>query len=147
MPMILWTRLLMETQGYEVKYNIVYQDSKSTMLLVKNGKYSSVKMTKHINVRYFLWQISWRGRTPVWNISPHQIFMVIFIPRPHKAEYKRLNSRQSQTFNIMIPLTTYQRYTSHQYHRSVLGTITPNRMKFQPCKRAKWNAYVYLGMR
>ena len=33
--------------------NILYQDNKSAILLEKNGKSSSSKRTKHINVRYF----------------------------------------------------------------------------------------------
>ena len=53
MPMILWTRLFMEAQGYDVSDNVVFQDSKSTMLLARNGKGSSGKRTKHIDIRYF----------------------------------------------------------------------------------------------
>ena len=51
--MILWTRLFMEAQGYEVKDNILYQDNKSTILLFENGKRSSGKRTRHMNIRYF----------------------------------------------------------------------------------------------
>ena len=52
MPGVLWTRFL-EAQDYGVKENIVFQDNKTTMLLEKNGKTSSGKRTKHINMRYF----------------------------------------------------------------------------------------------
>ncbi len=51
--MILWTKLFMEAQGYEIKENILYQDNKSTILLAKNGKRSSSKRTRAINIRYF----------------------------------------------------------------------------------------------
>ena len=53
MPSILWTRYFLKGQGYKVSDNIVFQDNKSTMLLERNGKASSSKRTKHINVRYF----------------------------------------------------------------------------------------------
>jgi len=43
----------MEAQGYEVHDNVLYQDNKSAILLEKNGKASSTKRTKHINIRYF----------------------------------------------------------------------------------------------
>jgi hypothetical protein len=43
----------MEGQGYEIKENKVYQDNQSTMLLEKNGRRSSSKRTRHINVSYF----------------------------------------------------------------------------------------------
>jgi hypothetical protein len=53
MPSILWTRYFLEAQGYGVKENVVYQDNLSAILLEKNGKASSSKRTKHINVRYY----------------------------------------------------------------------------------------------
>jgi hypothetical protein len=53
MPAICWTRYFMEAQGYKVLDSILYQDNKSTILLEKNGKASSGKRTKHINIRYF----------------------------------------------------------------------------------------------
>jgi hypothetical protein len=53
MPAICWTRYFMQAQGYEIKDNILYQDNKSAILLQKNGKASSGKRTKHINIRYF----------------------------------------------------------------------------------------------
>ena len=53
MPSILCTRLLLETQGCDVTNNIIYQDNKSAILIENNVKASSVKRTKHINMRYF----------------------------------------------------------------------------------------------
>ena len=51
--MILWTRLLMEAQGYEIRKNILYQDNKSAILLEINGKRSSGKRTRALNIHYF----------------------------------------------------------------------------------------------
>ncbi len=51
--MILWTRLFLGEQGYEVDQNILYQDNKSTILLLENGKRSSGKRTRALNIRYF----------------------------------------------------------------------------------------------
>jgi hypothetical protein len=51
--MILWTKLFMEAQGYEITKNILYQDNKSTILLEENGKRSSSKRTRAFNIRYF----------------------------------------------------------------------------------------------
>jgi hypothetical protein len=53
LPLVLWTRYFLQEQGYEMRPSLIYQDSKSTMLLEQNGKASSSKRTKHINVRYF----------------------------------------------------------------------------------------------
>ena len=43
----------MKAQGYHVRDNVLFQDNKSAILLEKNGKASSSKHTKHINIRYF----------------------------------------------------------------------------------------------
>ena len=53
MPTICWTRYFMECQGYKLKDNLLFQDNKSSILLETNGKASSGKRTKHINIRYF----------------------------------------------------------------------------------------------
>jgi hypothetical protein len=53
MPAICWTRYFMKAQGYYVKDNVLFQDNEISILLEKNGKASSSKRTKHINIRYF----------------------------------------------------------------------------------------------
>jgi len=50
---VLWTRYFIEAQGYEVTDNIVYRDNQASMRLEKNGRSSSSKRTRHINIRYF----------------------------------------------------------------------------------------------
>ena len=50
---ILWTKLFMDEQGYEIEKNILFQDNKSTILLETNGKKSSSKRTRALNIRYF----------------------------------------------------------------------------------------------
>ena len=42
----------MKEQGIKVTDNILYQDNKSAILLEKNGRASSSKRTKHIEIRY-----------------------------------------------------------------------------------------------
>ena len=43
----------MEAQGYKINKNILYQDNKSAILLETNGKRSSGKRTRALNIRYF----------------------------------------------------------------------------------------------
>ena len=52
LPMIQWTKMFLMEQGYDLKTEIK-EDNKSTMLLMKNGRLSSGKRTKHLDVRYF----------------------------------------------------------------------------------------------
>jgi hypothetical protein len=51
--MILWTKSFLEAQGYDVEKNIEYQDNKSAILFETNGKRSSGKQTRALNIRYF----------------------------------------------------------------------------------------------
>ena len=53
MPMIMWTMYFLQEQGYTVNDTTIYQDNQSVMLLEKNGRASSGKRTRHINIRYF----------------------------------------------------------------------------------------------
>jgi hypothetical protein len=53
MPLVVWTRNFITAQGYNIKDNVVYQDNQSTMLLAKNGRASSGRRTRHIDIRYF----------------------------------------------------------------------------------------------
>ncbi|MDA3875508.1 MAG: reverse transcriptase domain-containing protein [Halothiobacillus sp.] len=53
MPMVLWSRNFLEHQGYAVQDNVVYQDNQSAILLERNGKSSSGRRTRHMDIRYF----------------------------------------------------------------------------------------------
>jgi hypothetical protein len=53
LPQVIWTRYFLEAQGYGVNESVVYQDNRSAILLEKNGRASSRKRTRHINIRYF----------------------------------------------------------------------------------------------
>ena len=52
-PQMMWGKHFIEAQGWTVEHNILYQDNKSIILLVTNGRSSSSKRTKDINHRYF----------------------------------------------------------------------------------------------
>ena len=53
MYLVLWVRHFLEAQGYSIKDNIVYQDNMSSMKLEINGKRSSTRNTRHMEIRYF----------------------------------------------------------------------------------------------
>ncbi len=50
---VMWTKLFLQAQGYQVKDNILYRDNMSSIKLETNGKASSGKRTRHINIKYF----------------------------------------------------------------------------------------------
>jgi hypothetical protein len=53
MSLITWVRRFMTEQGFVVNDNVVYQDNQSAMLLERNGRASSGRRTRHINIKYF----------------------------------------------------------------------------------------------
>jgi hypothetical protein len=53
MPEMLWSLYFIQSKGYEPEYVGLYQDNISMQLLIKNGRFSSRKKTKHIKVKFF----------------------------------------------------------------------------------------------
>ena len=52
-PHLCWTNYFLKCQGYNVRSTIMYQDNQSSILLKNNGRASSSKRKKHMNIRYF----------------------------------------------------------------------------------------------
>ena len=53
LPQILWMKQFLEEQGWLDSATVVYQDNTSSILLERNGRSSSTKRTKHMNIWYF----------------------------------------------------------------------------------------------
>ncbi len=53
MPEMLWTLYFIQSQGYAAECVGLYQDNISAQLLMKNGRFSSGKKTKHIKAKFF----------------------------------------------------------------------------------------------
>ncbi len=53
MPEMRWSLYFIQAQEYKVECVGLYQDNISTQLLIKNGKMSSGKKTKHIKAKFF----------------------------------------------------------------------------------------------
>jgi hypothetical protein len=52
-PEMLWSLHFIQAQGYNAECVGLYQDNISTQLLIKNGRMSSGKKTKHIKAKFF----------------------------------------------------------------------------------------------
>ena len=50
---MLWTKNFVEAQGYDMGPALIYQDNQSAIKLEINGRASSGKKTRHIEIRYF----------------------------------------------------------------------------------------------
>ena len=47
-----WAQLFISAQGYDCN-TVIHQDNEAAMRLELNGKRSSSKRTRHLNIRYF----------------------------------------------------------------------------------------------
>lgn len=52
-PHVLWTANFMRAQGYELTDVELYQDNQSAMMLETQGKASSSRRTRHLDIRFF----------------------------------------------------------------------------------------------
>jgi hypothetical protein len=47
---MVWTKNFLESQGYPVENNVLYQDNRSAILLESNGRQSAGKRSRHLNI-------------------------------------------------------------------------------------------------
>ena len=50
---LIWTRYFQKEHGYIIHDNVIYQDNQNAIRLEKNGRRSSSKRMRHINIRYY----------------------------------------------------------------------------------------------
>jgi hypothetical protein len=53
LPNLIWARMFLEHQGYEIDKNLLYQDNQSAIKIETNASKSCSKRSKCINMRYF----------------------------------------------------------------------------------------------
>ena len=52
-PFNVWMFMFLESQGYEIKKNIIFQDNQSTIRMANNRRDSYTGNSRHINIRHF----------------------------------------------------------------------------------------------
>jgi hypothetical protein len=93
MPAILWTRYFLEEQGYPLQPSIVHQDNQSAMLLETNGRGSSSKRTRHMNIRYFFVADCQRRKEITIKYCPTDEMIGDFFTKPlGGAKFRRLRN-------------------------------------------------------
>ncbi len=53
MPLVVWTRKFLISQGFQVTDNVIYQDNQGATLLERNGRSSTGRHIRHIEIMYF----------------------------------------------------------------------------------------------
>ena len=129
MPEICWTLYFLKAQGYRILDNVLFQDNKSSIILEKNRKSLSSKLTKHINIRclFITDRVAQGNVLLVW--CPTGDMIRYFMTKPLQGDLFRerhsrgrhiqekasqVNSRNN-IFSLVLPVG--------QHHRSVLGGV------------------------
>jgi len=116
MPQVMWTRYFLEGQGFPVNKSIIYQDNQSAMLLEQNGRTSSSKRTRHINIRYYFITEKVQNGEILVEYCPTKDMIADFFTKP-------LQGAQFTTFrNFIMNIDV----TDIPNHRSVLNIIDIN---------------------
>jgi hypothetical protein len=115
-PQILWTRYFLEAQGYAVTDLIINQDNQSAMLLKKNGRGSSSKRTRHINIHYFFVADRVAAGEVKIECCPTAEMLANFFTKPLQGSiFRKLR-------DFILNLQGDLNFTPHQdHHRSVLS--------------------------
>jgi hypothetical protein len=111
LPQALWTKYFLEAQGYGTD-TLLYEDNQSTMKLAENGKASSGKGTRHINIRYFFITDRIARKEVAIQYCPTKEMVADYFTKPLQGElfYKF----RDQIMGV-VPMDTI-----HSDHRSVL---------------------------
>ncbi len=77
------------SQGYRIIENLLLQDNKSSILIERNGKASSGKRTRHINIRYFFItdRVNMKEISIEW--CPTKEMVVDFMTKPLQGSHFR----------------------------------------------------------
>jgi len=110
LPTVQWASLFMKDQGYDLE-TVVKEDNRSTMLLMKNGRLSSGKRTKHLDIRYFYVQdLLNRGVIKIEHCKT-EYMIADFFTKP----------LQGRRFQILRDIILNRDNISVSQYRSVLG--------------------------
>ena len=126
--MILWTKIFMEAQGYDIRRNIIYQDNKFTILLKTNGKRSSSNRTKSTNIHYFFltYQIQ-KGNLTV-EYCPTTEIIADFMIKPLQGKlFQKFRKMIMSHMNVLILYLERQNCVGQLNNRTTDSRQTPKR--------------------
>jgi hypothetical protein len=121
MPQLFWTAHFLDGQGIHVDESILYQDNTSAILMEKNGRSSSTKRTRHINIRYFFLKDQVDSKRVKIEHCPTGDMLADYFTKPLQGpQFRKLHDR---IMNI-APSSAY--HSSNSGHRSVLEMKSPS---------------------
>ena len=128
LPQALWTKYFLEGQGYGTD-TLLYEDNQSTIKLADNGKASSGKGTRHINIRYFFITDRIARKEVAVQYCPTKQMVADYFTKPLQGElfYKF----RDQIMGV-VPMDSI-----HSDHRSVLDQDLSDRKSSDEPKKPR----------
>ena len=142
---IMYTVFFMEAQGYSIKNNTLLQDNHSTIRLTKNGRLSSGKRTKHLDVKiFFATDVIKRGLMNVEYCPTEEMWADVLTKPLQGKAFRVMRSRlmnmpedyvdpPTQTTGVSqlnvhwgTPIANYRRYRPQdppRYHKSPMTPV------------------------
>ena len=87
MPQILWTRYFLTDQDLTVGPIRILQDNKSAILLEENGRASSSKRTRHIQIRYYFVTDQVRKKAVTIEHCPTKLMTADFLQNHFRVQH------------------------------------------------------------
>ena len=123
LPQMLWTLYFIEAQGYKIDDNILYQDNKSSILLETNGRGSSGKRTRHINVRYFFIADRVKSKEVRIEHCPTGIMIADYFTKPLQGQlFRQLRDMIMGNTEMALPTDTIE---STSVENGIPAELTP----------------------
>ena len=128
MPQLIWTANFLKAQGVNVNDTILYQDNLSSILLEKNGRASSTKRTRHMDIRYFFIKDRVDAKELQIEYCPTADMVADYFTKPLTGH---LFYKLRDLIMNIDPSSPY-----HSRHRSVLGQANNQPVQAAPPTRA-----------
>jgi hypothetical protein len=128
LPQMLWTLYFLEAQGFKINDNILYQDNKSSILLENNGRASSGKRTRHMNVRYFFIADRVKSKEVRIEYYPTGIMLADYFTKPQQGMlFQQMRNMILGKTEIALPTDTPTSVTDLQYGIPAVSTPQESR--------------------
>jgi hypothetical protein len=137
MPEMLWMLYFIQSQGYDLETVQLYQDNKSTELLMKNEQFSSRKETKHIMATFFFIKDRIGSRDIREVHSPTEEMWVEVLIKPLKSKAFRVMQSKLMNFSEVSKdsETNYEnRAQAKDAEKQCNTSPVPGRMRPRHCR-------------
>jgi hypothetical protein len=120
MPQLIWTANFLDAQGIDLNETVLYQDNTSSILMERNGRNSSTKRTRHMNIRFFFIKDQVDSKRVKIEHCPTADMIADFFTKPLLgSQFRKLRD------HIMNLDPSSEYHSTHPGHRSVLKPKIP----------------------